>query len=121
MSLVRWLSAVFTEIPNEAAISILSELEPTTAIVFCNTIANVKQFSRELYESGFICLALHGDLEQKRSEFWTARVDKTVERMSDHIKEHEEKQDRLFCSVASRAGILYLNTQQGGGTQNPFP
>jgi ATP-independent RNA helicase DbpA len=54
--------------PNEAAISILSELEPTTAIVFCNTIANVKQFSRELYESGFICLALHGDLEQKQRD-----------------------------------------------------
>lgn len=49
----------------KSAAALLSEYQPESAIIFCNTKLNCQQTAEELAELGFSTVALHGDLEQK--------------------------------------------------------
>lgn len=49
----------------KAVAAVLTEYQPNSAIIFCNTKATCASLSEELVELGFSAIALHGDLEQK--------------------------------------------------------
>ncbi|GAB5379421.1 MAG: ATP-dependent RNA helicase DbpA [Aliiglaciecola sp.] len=50
---------------NNAASALLSEYQPESAIIFCNTKVACQSLLEDLSERGFSVQALHGDLEQK--------------------------------------------------------
>jgi ATP-dependent RNA helicase DbpA len=52
----------------DAVASLLSRLQPKSAILFCNTKVAAKEAFRHLSELGFGVAALHGDLEQRDRE-----------------------------------------------------
>lgn len=47
---------------------LLQEYEPESCVVFCNTKRETQMVADELSASGFVALALHGDLEQKQRD-----------------------------------------------------
>lgn len=47
---------------------LLQEYEPESCVVFCNTKRETQMVADELTASGFVALALHGDLEQKQRD-----------------------------------------------------
>ena len=49
----------------QAVTALLSEYQPSNAIVFCNTKDGCRRVGKELVDKGLHSLALHGDLEQK--------------------------------------------------------
>ena len=51
-----------------AVCSLLLVFKPESAIVFCNTINDVKLVTSELIKNGFSALALHGELDQKQRD-----------------------------------------------------
>lgn len=50
---------------EQAVIRVLSEQQPASCVVFCNTKVETQKLARSLAQQGFSVLALHGDLEQK--------------------------------------------------------
>lgn len=50
---------------GKATAALLTEFQPQSAIVFCNTKVACQQLLEELQELGFSVVSLHGDLEQK--------------------------------------------------------
>jgi ATP-independent RNA helicase DbpA len=52
----------------EGVTSLLSHLQPASAIIFCNTKAATKEVHQYLLDEGFSAAALHGDMEQRDRE-----------------------------------------------------
>ncbi|MBY4597161.1 ATP-dependent RNA helicase DbpA [bacterium BD-1] len=52
----------------DAIALLLGELQPESALVFCNTRRDVQQVCDELQQRGFAALALHGDLDQRERD-----------------------------------------------------
>ena len=50
---------------RDALIKLLSNYQPKSAVIFCNTKQSCKELAEYLQENGFVALPLHGDLEQK--------------------------------------------------------
>ena len=62
-----------------ATASLLTELQPATAIVFCNTRKDCQYVAESLEDKGFASVALHGDIEQKqRTEVLTRFANKSA-------------------------------------------
>lgn len=57
----------------KAAAAVLSEYQPNSCIIFCNTKVACHELTSELVELGFSAVALHGDLEQKERNQVIAR------------------------------------------------
>ncbi|KFN51638.1 hypothetical protein N790_04235 [Arenimonas malthae CC-JY-1] len=52
----------------DAIALLLGDLQPESALVFCNTRRDVQQVCDELQQRGFAALALHGDLDQRERD-----------------------------------------------------
>lgn len=63
------INQIFYEVEDvhrtKAVAALLSEFQPESAIIFCNTKVACQSLLEELTELGFSVLALHGDLEQR--------------------------------------------------------
>jgi ATP-independent RNA helicase DbpA len=59
---------VDTERKIDALASLLLQLRPESAVVFCNTRQDVRSVSEELARRNFSVLALHGELDQRERE-----------------------------------------------------
>jgi len=58
---------------TKATAALLTEYQPESAIIFCNTKLACQELSDDLREMGFSSVALHGDLEQKERNQVIAR------------------------------------------------
>jgi|TARA_B100002003_G_scaffold247423_1_gene278978 ATP-independent RNA helicase DbpA len=54
---------------SEALLAVLQHHQPVSALVFCNTKVLTEEIAAILRESGFLALAIHGDLEQRDREY----------------------------------------------------
>ncbi len=57
----------------KAAAALLSEYQPQSCMIFCNTKVACQELTDELVTMGFSAIALHGDLEQKERNQVIAR------------------------------------------------
>lgn len=71
------IQQVFFEVETahkpKACCALLSEYQPESCIVFCNTRADCAKLAEYLIEQGFSAIALNGDLEQKQRNEVIAR------------------------------------------------
>jgi ATP-dependent RNA helicase DbpA len=59
---------VTTEQKLPVLMSLLVELAPSAALVFCHTRNDVRDVTAQLQQRGWSCLALHGELEQRERD-----------------------------------------------------
>ncbi|BDX05141.1 ATP-dependent RNA helicase DbpA [Planctobacterium marinum] len=71
------IEQTFFEVQKEhktkATAAVLSEYQPESCIIFCNTKVACQELADDLREMGFSAIALHGDLEQKERNQVIAR------------------------------------------------
>lgn len=71
------IQQLFFEVESQhkakAAAAVLTEYQPNSCIIFCNTKASCNELTEELVELGFSAVALNGDLEQKERNQVIAR------------------------------------------------
>ncbi|MBQ62460.1 MAG: ATP-dependent RNA helicase DbpA [Gammaproteobacteria bacterium] len=68
------IQQILYEIPekgarSEALLALLQHHQPVSSLVFCNTKLLTEEVAATLRESGFMALAIHGDLEQRDRDY----------------------------------------------------